>query len=299
MNIYQGNEQNNPILEFIRSRYFGSPPNRSLELPNLQNAYQLRNAAKLGGVPFLPSKEAQEWFGHSLFTANLKIYMGHKLLSDIGYLFSPDPQRPVIPAPQFATYEAPNVPYSEPEKQIERCSAYSAFLWHLLGALDVMTVGLAFLYDFEQKRTAFCPSFKKKDGIDPLKIDFSTSILLLRAVDGVAPISGQTKPQNLIAVFKKEGLLICDPAPNKMTGCNWYEDLRNQRNYYTHKGFPVLYMVNGEWHIPIDVQSTTPTANLTEVSLFCHDLFDDVHRFIGEVYGCAWADFGQYLHHLP
>jgi hypothetical protein len=294
MSKYQGPEQSNPILEYIRNcPYFGSPY-RTLELPNLQNVYQLWNAAKMGGVSFLSLADAPEWFGHSLFTANVKMYTAYRLYSDISNLFSPDPRRPAMPMPLNATYQAPVPPYSDPELQIERYSSFGTFVWHLVGALDVMTMGLAFLYDFEQLRTTFCPSFRPSP-IDPLKIYFSTSVKLLRRVDNAALISGQAKPQHLIDVFKKEDLLDPNPA-NGETSCGWYEDLKGQRHYYTHIGFPMLYMVSGEWRVPEDPRSAAPASNLTDqVPDFCHNLFDNVHRFIGEVYGCTWTDFGLQL----
>jgi hypothetical protein len=294
MSNYQGPEQSNPILEYIRNYpYFGSPY-RTLELPNLQNVYQLWNAAKMGAVSFLSSADAPKWFGHSLFTTNVKMYAAYRLYSDIWNLFSPDPKRLVMPMPLDATYQAPSPPYSDAELQLERYSSFGTFLWHLAGALDVMTMGLAFLYDFEAIRTTFCPSFEPRP-IAPLKIYFSTGVRLLRQVDKGAPVPGQPKPQNLIDVFKKEGLLDRDPSKGE-TRCEWYEDLKDQRNYYTHIGFPMLYMVSGEWRVPEAPRSEKPASNLTnQVPDFCHDLIDNVHHFIGEVYGCAWADYGSFL----
>lgn len=291
MSKYQGDEQSNPILKFIHNSFYFGNSRKTLELSNLQNAYQLWNAAKLGVVSFLSSREAQDWFGHSLFTANVKVYMSYNLLKNISNLFSPDPRRPAMPAPQFAAYQPPYIPYSDPELQIERYSSFSTFLWHLLGALDVMTVGLAFLYDFEQLRTTCCPPSFKPSPIKPLKINFHIGVSLLRQVDIVIPIG----PVNLLNVFKIEGLLDWDPATSR-TKCDWYEDLRVQRHYYTHIGFPMLYMDNEGWHVPIDARSAAPASSLTDrVPNFCRNLFDNVYRFIGEVYGSAWADFSPFL----
>ncbi len=260
MNSYQSN----PILEFIRSQ--------DLEVPNLQRVYQLWDAAKSGTVPFLSSSGACEWFGHSLFTANVKVYLGQEELRKMLNLFSSDPKYPVVPLPQSAIYGiAPSTAYSESGKQIDRYSCLSTFFGHLFGALDVMTVGLAYLYDFKQ--------------IDPLKIDFPK---LLRKVKEASMIAGKSKPTGLIDVFKTEGLLD--------TGCTWYEDLKDQRNYFTHIGFPMLYMVEGEWRLPTDVRSATPVSDLTpSIPDFCHKLLMDVRRFIGDIYYGAWCDFSPSL----
>lgn len=284
MGKYQGVEQGNIILEFIRRSPYPGHPTQSLELPNLQNVYQLWNAAKQGSVSFLPSGEAQEWFGHSLFTANIKIYMGWVSLFDILNLFSSSPRRPVPLGSHDATYQPADEPYSDPELQIERYSSFSTFLWHLAGALDVMTMGLAFLYDFEAIRTTFGISLRR---IEPLKIHFSTGISLLREV-GQATSFSHPQLQNLINVFKDEKLLDI-VAPNK-TGCHWYEDLKGQRNYYTHVAFPRLYMINGEWRIPKDIRSTSTSKPIDPVT-FCPNLFEKVYHFIGKVYGGVWADF--------
>lgn len=266
--ITYGDEQNNPILEFIR--------NQHVELPNLQRVYQLWNAAKLGEVPTLASEEARQWFGHSLFTANVKMYISHDSLCEISRLFSADPQRPTVPGPQFASYQPDSVPYDEPELQIERYSSLSALYWHLSGALDVMTMGMAFLFDFQRVDRRY----------KPLRMDFGQGLQLLQKVEET-----ESKLEKLVEVFTSERLLPWNGSSNR-TGCEWYEDLRAQRNYDAHVGFPMLYMDDGQWRVPVDARGPEPASNLTgPVPDFCQRLFDNTHRFIGYVFGCAWDSF--------
>ena len=93
---------------------------------------------------------------------------------------------------------------------------------------------------------------------------------------------------NLIDVFLNERLLV-QGTTKGTTGCDWYNDLKCQRDYFTHVGFPMFYMnSSGEWRVPIEPRSQAPTSNLADtVPSFCSDIFDNVHRFMGLVYAAV------------
>lgn len=278
MGKYQGDEQTNPILQYIRSK--------NLYLDHSDEAYQLWNAAKQG-VPVggLQSEDAKKWFGDSLFTTNVRMYISWDVLRKMHHFFQSYPQRPVYPSsPTVGSYEvfvevSSPPPYESctPEEiHIERYAAVMAFFSQLVGALDIMTVGLAFLYQFAN--------------LDPLKIDFGQAVKFLDRLMNANNLPNQLKPARLISVFQTEGLFGNQPS------CAWYNDVRGQRNYYTHLGFPLLYVENGEWRLPVDARAAMPQSNLTDdIPRFCERLCDGVHEFIGKVYECMWDDFRQKL----
>jgi hypothetical protein len=286
--------KDNPILKYIRAQQY-SGPGTNLEIPNLQNAYKLWCVGKQGHRSILTSSEAQTWFGHSLFTANVRQYLAYeKLIHIIHYCSSDKPTIPQYPSPniQAATYEAPVKHLSGDSLQLERYDVISAFFSDLVSALDVMGVGLAYLYDFAGIIT--CLGLQGDFTVD--RMDFGKILSFVRKVSQNAG-SNQTCniPTNFIQLMQQENLHQWN-GTTKTTGCQWYDDLSLQRNYHSHVGFPLLYVENGEWKLSADPRGPTPDAVLTdELPSFCQDIFDNVHRFMGEVYGAVWADFSSKL----
>lgn len=286
-----GEEQANPILEHIRNTPYAGQPSGSLEPSNQSKMYQLWNAAKLQAAVILDTPEAQEWFGHSLFTTAIKLYISHEWLATISNVFSPNPEPPLIGSNQvqFASYAASPSPYSDPELQIQRYSSLSTFHWNLAAALDVLMVGLDYLFKFEKLKQQF--HIQRTGDIRPLRIDFATGVSFLQNLHRI--VGADQKPQELLRVFEDEGLLAIRDPQTHSTECDWYEDLRLQRNYHTHVGFPFLYVADGQWYVARDPRQTADS--LVEVPTLCHRLFDNVHHFINQVYGATWAYFAILL----
>lgn len=288
---YIGDEINNPILNFIQAQINPSS-GASLEIPHLRDAYKLWNAGKQQVVSsLLPTPEAQTWFGHSLFTTNVKMYSAYLKLFEISHIFSPDPMIPRVPTPNNVTYEAPAQQYPEPLKQIKRYDVIDGFFSDLMGALDMMSVGMAYLYDFD--RIVTCLGLK--GDFTPDRMDIGKTLQFVRKVQNATPNPACNIPTNFIQLMQQKNLHQWNSTTQK-TGCQWYDNLSLQRNYNTHVGFPMFYVENGEWKLSADPRGAAPDANLTDrVPLLCQDIFDNTHRFLGEVYEAVWKDFGHLL----
>jgi hypothetical protein len=300
-NKYQGPEQDNRILDYIRSR--------GLELPHLMDLYKLWNAATGGHVSFLGTSDAQLWFGHALFTIGVRMYEANQLAWDLQRLFDPHYTKalamphipsaaysPPAPGPVDVTYEAPPEPSvvtrtpDPEERQLDRYAALSAFFANLVGALDVLSLIIACIYDLEKLEKKHLGSEEIRP---PKKVYFSSVVRFLRELDRKVSVPDVS---NLIACFTKEGLLDFSTPSGRWTNCDWYEELRDQRNYYVHLGFPTLYVMNGEWFISDDPKSGTPPTSLSKpIPTKCQDLNSEVRRFIGEVLECIWNDFRSKL----
>lgn len=275
---YRGPEEYNSILIYIRSQ--------GLELPNLMDVYQLWNAANAGSTTFLVTPESRLWFGHALFTVSVKMYEAHRLTQKIQSLFQKIAGG--SPTPTTASY------WVEPKQEelwFERYSMLNSLFANLAGALDVLALMLAYIYDFQGLEHAHLGTRK----IRPLKeLYFSTVVNFLH--DLASKTSVPADVINLVNLFRHEDLLSFSTSPGQWTNCVWYEDLRSQRNYLIHLGFPLLHHFNGDWFMSEDPKSATlPTSFSKPLPDQCQDLNNEVRRFIGEVLGCVWADYGSKL----
>jgi len=273
MNL-KGYEQEKPLLKYLRAR--------GLNIPHLDDAYEIWNADANGFLVFA-GKSEREKFGYTLYATNLKIQSSSYFLNKVKTLFEPS----------LVLLEPAMKEDSKFDYYLKRYSYLGAFYWSIFGALDSLASGITVIQNF-----------RKEGKFNPDRCTFEKIKNLLHKIQ-----MGKSKQESsvinrsnlLVDVFKKEQMF---------SGKNWYAESKKHRHFHTHA--PSLYVEalapSGEKFLPKDAvkspdQIIDPIRDakikgdialvnkLTKellmakpVHILAEELFNNCKRFIGNVY---------------
>jgi hypothetical protein len=270
----KGYEQEQPVLKSLRKR--------GLNIPHLDDAYEIWNADKNGQLIFAGNQQREE-FGYSLYAANFKIQSSRDFLKKVKEWFEPK----TLCMQRYMTEDA------KTDRLLERYTYLGGFLWSICGALDSLAWGIAVIQQVE----------KKGKRINPRECSFGKIKKLLLP---------QADPTQKLDV-KKQSSLLADVFNKEFSGRDWYLEAKYHRNLQTHAPslFDLAYRNQDGEFLPKDATESPAeiASHLQEIKdanrkgdmlqenrlrkrylmsdpvhIWTEDLFNNCNRFIGDVF---------------